>query len=292
VSIDAVLFTDFACPWAYSASPQLAALRWRYGDQLDWRVVLIGLSESTAEYDSWGYTPTRQALHYVDFRERFGMPFWTGPRRRLSFSGRACRTVVATRLLHPGREWSVLRALQLAQFNTDLLLDEDPAIRTAIDAVPGIDADAVVAALDGAEVSAAYEADRLEARSAGGSPTEFQGKAAARDGVVRYTAPSVRFTSAGQTLEAGGFQSLDAYDVLIANLDTSLVRAAPPEDPLDALRAFPDGLVTQEVALILAPNLASVDRDAAERALIELAAGGSAVRESLGDDALWLAAAS
>ena len=27
-------FTDPGCPWAWSASPALAALRWRYGDQL------------------------------------------------------------------------------------------------------------------------------------------------------------------------------------------------------------------------------------------------------------------
>ncbi len=35
----------------------------------------------------------------------------------------------------------------------------------------------------------------------------------------------------------------------------------------------------------------AVDRPAAERALIELVADGSAVREPLGDDALWKAAA-
>jgi len=37
------------------------------------------------------------------------------------------------------------------------------------------------------------------------------------DGVVRYTAPSILFESAdGRRLEAGGFQPLEAYDVLIA----------------------------------------------------------------------------
>src|SRR3954447_21256784 len=39
-------FSDPGCPWAWSASPAIAALRWRYGDQLEWRHVMIGLTES------------------------------------------------------------------------------------------------------------------------------------------------------------------------------------------------------------------------------------------------------
>ena len=31
-------FSDPGCPWAYSASPALATLRWRYGAQLDWQL--------------------------------------------------------------------------------------------------------------------------------------------------------------------------------------------------------------------------------------------------------------
>jgi protein-disulfide isomerase-like protein with CxxC motif len=42
--IDVIEFTDPGCPWAYSASPALAALQWRYGDQLEWRIVTIGLT--------------------------------------------------------------------------------------------------------------------------------------------------------------------------------------------------------------------------------------------------------
>ena len=30
-------FTDPGCPWAYSARPAHAVLRWRYGDALQWR---------------------------------------------------------------------------------------------------------------------------------------------------------------------------------------------------------------------------------------------------------------
>ena len=75
--------------------------------------------------------------------------------------------------------------------------------------------------------------------------------------------------------------------MLIANLDQTLERQAPPEEPLEALRCFPGGLVTQEVAAIMVHNNEDPDRVAAEVALIELAGAGNVRRTALGDDALW-----
>lgn len=287
--VEAILHTDPGCPWAYSAAPALAVLRRRFGEQLDWRLVTIGLTESAEQYAARGYTPEGQARGYRVFRDRFGMPFATRPRERVCGTGRACRAIVATRLLHPGREFAVLRALQLAWFTSSLLLDEDPGLRVALATVEGIDADAVVAALDADRVSEAYAADRAEARGAAGSPTEAQGKAANTDGVVRYTAPSLRFVQGERVLEAGGFQPLEAYDVVLANLDPALVRRPPAADALELLREFPDGLVTQEVAALMAGHLQDADRAGAEEALIGLVARGEASREPVGDDAIWRA---
>jgi 2-hydroxychromene-2-carboxylate isomerase len=281
-------FTDPACPFAYSASPALAVLRWRYGDQLDWRLVTIGLAEDPQRYLDAGYTPTRSTLGQQSYFRRFGMPLLMAPRARVAATARACRAVVATRMLFPGREDQVLRALQLAWFTTMLLLDEDADIAQALTRVEGLDVDAVLGAIDAEDTLAAYEDDKEQTRSAAGGPTEFQGKARQTDGPVRYSAPSLVFhSSAGVRLEAGGFQPIEAYDVLIANLDPTLERQAPPEQAIDALRRFPDGLVTAEVAAILAQNNQLPDRDAAERALIELVGAGAAKREPLADDALW-----
>jgi 2-hydroxychromene-2-carboxylate isomerase len=287
VAIRATLYSDPACPWAYSATPALTALRWRYRDQLDWRLVTIGLRDETGTLAASGYTPARQATGSRRFRERYGMPFAAAPRARLVASGRACRAIVATRLAHPGREFAALRALAWGWFTTGLLLDEDEAIAAALQDVQGIDAAAVVAALDSPAVSEAYAADKAEARSAGGGPTEFQGKAAVSDGLVRFTAPSVVFESDGRRLEAGGFQPLEAYDVLLANLDPTMRRAGPPDGPLALLEHFSEGLCTQEVATMLADNLIDVDRGAGEDALLALVAEGRATRSALGNDAIW-----
>ena len=305
--IDVTYFNDPGCPWGYSVNPALAVLRWRYGSQLRWRLVTIGLSEGPDRYVKSGYTPTRSALGQLMYRARYGMPFASTPRARVLGTARGCRAIVATRLLDPERELAVLRALQFGWFTTTLLLDEDDGIAQALARVEGLDVGAVVGMLDDPRVTAAYEADKLETRQAEGGPTHFQGKARQTDGPVRYSAPSLVFTRgaastdtggaragaavAGEEhvrrLEAGGFQTIEAYDVLIANLDRSLAREGPPETPLPALERFPDGLVTQEVAAIMAQGNNPPDRAAAERALIELVGDGRARRTALGDDALW-----
>jgi protein-disulfide isomerase-like protein with CxxC motif len=288
--IKATLFNDPGCPWGYSVSPALAVLRWRYGDQLDWRLVTIGLAETHERYVQAGYTPTRMALGHIRFRDRYGMPFVIVPRERVLATAPACRAIVATRLLDPSREFAVLRALQLAWFNTTLLLDESADVALALERVEGLDAHGIVAALDDPRVSEAYEADKRESRRAEGGPAHFQGKARQTDGPVRYSAPSVVFEADERRLEAGGFQTIEAYDALIANLDPALAREAPPESPSAALERFPDGLATQEVAAIMAAGNDPPDRAAAEGALVELAGVGRARRTPIGGDALWQAA--
>jgi predicted DsbA family dithiol-disulfide isomerase len=289
--ISVTLFNDPACPWAYSERPALRVLEWRYGDQLSWELVLIGLTEDRSQYEARGYTPLRGALGQLSFR-RYGMPFAPAPKLRLSGTARACRAVVSARLHAPGSEWVVFRALQLANFTTPMLLDDDEHLRTALRRVPGIDADAIIEQLDAPDVTAAYKSDRARARSAAGSPAELQGKTAATDGPVRFTAPSVVFSAGGRELVAGGFQPVEAYDVLVANLDPALDRRPAPDSPAPLLSHFAEGLTTQEVAALLTQGNDAPDRVSAERALIELVAAGAAVREPLGDDALWRASAS
>jgi hypothetical protein len=266
-------------------------IEWRYRDQLGWRLVLVGLSEDTSRYAEHGFTPLRMASSGLMFRERYGMPFAPNPKPRLSASSRACRAVVAARGQWPGSEWKVFRALQLANFNTPLLFDDDEQMREVLAAVPGIDADWVIAQLDAPDVLAAYEQDKAQTRTAAGSPTELQGKAGNSDGAVRYTAPSLLFEhSAGRRLEAGGFQPVEAYDVVIANLDPTLERHAPPEDPGALLEFFDFGLTTQEVAALMTHGNDRPDRTAAEAALMALVSEGRAERHALGGDALWMAA--
>jgi hypothetical protein len=99
----------------------------------------------------------------------------------------------------------------------------------------------------------------------------------------------VVFESAGTRLDAGGWQTVLSYDVIVANLEPAIAVTLPPDTPEPLLHRFREGLTTAEVATLLANGPDYVpDLAAAERALDELVASGDAQRAPVGNDALWL----
>jgi predicted DsbA family dithiol-disulfide isomerase len=288
-AITATHFTDPACPWAYSARPAHARLRWRFGDQIEWRLRLIGLSETAEAYEKRGYTPERALATQHRFSDRFGMPFSFERKPRMAGTARACRAIVAAREVDPALGEAALRALQLLQFTTARVLDDDDDLRAVLATVPGLDADAVVASIDDPHVVELYEADRAAARSAEGAPIHAQDRHSTSDGPVRYTAPSVIFEHEdGGRFEVGGFQPFEAYDTGLANLDPGLERRPAPETALDALTEFPEGLTTAEAASVMrASDLVDADDAATAAELAELEAAGAVVRVPAGRDAIW-----
>jgi 2-hydroxychromene-2-carboxylate isomerase len=281
-------YTDPSCPWAYSAEPCLRHLEWRYGDGLEWRTVMIGLSEDTRARERAGVTPESRVEGWLDFGRRFGMPVSSTPRARLISSGRACRAVKAAERDGVAAATRMLRGLRLAWFTSTLLLDADEGIAEVAEAA-GLDGAAVVAGIDDPEVESAYQRDRAEARSAAetGAPAVAQGRAAESESGARFTAPSLVFERDGRRLVAGGWQPFDAYDLCVANLAPELPRRPQP-DPADLLAAYPSGLVTVEVAEVCRER--NDDRSPADvtAALAALERAGIARRMPIGDDdGLW-----
>jgi 2-hydroxychromene-2-carboxylate isomerase len=286
--VDVIHFTDPSCPWAYSAEPLFRTLEWRFGEHLRWRTVMIGLSEDTSRAQRSGLTPERRVQNWLDYSRRFGMPVLAEPRSRLISSGRACRAVVAARAQSLELGNALLRRIRLAWFTSTLLLDEDEGLAAVAALVPGLDADRALSMIDDPAVEAAYQADRAETRSAAtlGAPAIAQGRTAATDGPERFTAPSVVFRADGRSLVAGGWQSLRAYDVCIANLAPELPRRPAP-GVADALAAFPAGITTTELARVCAEHDDEPDPVAVTNELVALCAGGNAAREPLGSAELW-----
>lgn len=286
--ITARLFTDPACPFGYSASPALRAIEWRYRDQIEWQLVMISLSGPDEPGHDISTRKAAQSL--IDFRDRYGMPFALEPKIRPATSARACQAIIAAGLIQPGSQWRVLRALQLLNFNTPLLLDDDEQLRAALSSVEDLQADRIIDSLDTPEVQEAWRADWAETRTAEGGAAQLQEKHAEGPDGIRYTAPSVVFQAGPQRMETGGFQPVEVYDSAIANLNPALNRHEPPESPLEALVLYPGGLSTQEVAQIMAEGNDAPERDEAERRLIGLLAERKARRIAMGNDAIWIAA--
>jgi 2-hydroxychromene-2-carboxylate isomerase len=287
-TIDVLHFTDPSCPWAYSAEPLMRALEWRFGAGLRWRTVMIGLSEDTSRSERSGYTPERRVQSWLGFQRRFGMPVLPEPRTRLVSSGRACRAVAAARVQSLELGDALLRRIRLSWFTSTLLLDEDAALRTVAEQVPGLDVAQLIAQIDDPAVEAVYQADRAETRKAQdeGQPAIAQGRTAATDGPERFTAPSIVFRDGDRSLVAGGWQPLGAYDVCIANLQPSLPRRPTPT-VVEALAAFPAGLTTMEVARLCADHDDDPDPLGVTKELAALVAAGQSVREPLGNGELW-----
>ena len=100
------LFTDPACPFAFSAEPIRWRLRWHYGDQLSWRLRMIVLTLEPGEAEKLAEgAPTLQ--------RRYGMPIDPAPYPRPASSEPACRAVVAARLNAPAAEEALLRRLRV-----------------------------------------------------------------------------------------------------------------------------------------------------------------------------------
>ena len=242
-TVSATLHTDPGCPWAYSALPALRVLDWRYGDQI--RLAGRGDRAHRARPSSTWPAGTRRgrALEsQIVFRDRFGMPFSLIPKaaRRGHRAGPAARSW--RRACRPGSEWRVLRALQLANFTTPLLLDDDgPAGRRRCAACLGVDADALVARLDDPEVTEAYERDRTEARTAAGLGVAAAGQDGDTDGPVRYTAPSlVLEPAAGAWRPAAGSRS-KRTTCWWRTSTPGWRREPPPDGPEPLLAALPRG---------------------------------------------------
>ncbi len=105
-AIEITLFTDPACPFAFSAEPVRWRLRWQYGDQLHWRTTMIVLTREPGEAE-------KLAEGAEGLQRRYGMPISRGPHARAASCEPACRAVVAARLHAPEAEESVLRRLRV-----------------------------------------------------------------------------------------------------------------------------------------------------------------------------------
>ena len=141
------------------------------------------------------------------------------PRDRRGAAGRAGQRVAA------------LRALQLlASSPRRCVLDDDEHLGRVVGRRDRRHRPTVVRARSTPpSVTEAYQRDRAEARHRAGTRSGAPGKdARTRDGVGPLHAPSVIFERGGTRLVAGGWQPVEAYDVLVANLDPAIDRRAAP----------------------------------------------------------------
>jgi predicted DsbA family dithiol-disulfide isomerase len=244
VALDVQLFTDPACPFAFSAEPARLRLHWHYGDQLRWRTTMIVLTLEPGEAEKLAEgAPTLQRLH--------GMPIDPAPYPRPASSEPACRAVVAARLHAPIAADALLRALRVRTMAGGLL--DDPALLAAAADDAGLDAGRLQQWCASDAVGAALAEDVRAARAPSPAARALDHRLGGPPEQRRYTAPSYEFTAPGggaRPVAVPGFHPVEAYEAAIANLAPELERRPKPDSVAEVLAWAGMPLATAEVAAI------------------------------------------
>jgi 2-hydroxychromene-2-carboxylate isomerase len=243
MSLEITLFTDPACPFAFSAEPVRLRLMWHYGDQLRWktRMIVLTLEPGEAEKLAEG-APTLQ--------RRYGMPIDPAPYTRPASSEPACRAVVAARLRAPALEHALLRRLRVRTMLGGLL--DDPELLAAAARDVGIEPTKLRTWCAEDEVKRALSADVKAARSPSPAARALDHKLSGPVDERRYPAPSYEIIRAADEMAVAipGFNPVEAYEAAIANLAPELVRRPKPDSVSEILSWAGEPLATAEVAAI------------------------------------------
>jgi predicted DsbA family dithiol-disulfide isomerase len=237
------LFTDPACPFAFSAEPARLALRWRYGDGLQWRSRMIVLTLEPGEGD-------KLAQGAPGLQRRYGMPIAPHPYARAFSSEPACRAVVAVRE-YDGEHAAALLLRELrVRTMAGGLLDDERLIRSAATAA-GVYPTDLRLWMASARTEVALRADIAAARDPSAGARALDHKLGGPRSERRYTAPSYELSIGERSISVPGFNPVEVYETAIANLAPELPRRDPPADVTELLRWAEVPLATAEVVEIM-----------------------------------------
>jgi predicted DsbA family dithiol-disulfide isomerase len=245
--ISITLFTDPACPFAFSAEPIRQRLRWHYGEGLSWSLRMIILTREHGEAE-------KLAEGAPGLQRKFGMPIHPAPYPRPASSEPACRAVVAARLHAPERAEALVRRLRVRTMLGGLL--DDPALIAAAAREAGLDPGTLSAWAATDETATELEADAAAARHPSPAARALDHKLGGPAGERRYTAPSYIINGAA----VPGFNPVEVYEVAIANLRPQLPRRPRPASAYEVLTWADEPLATAEVAMIMQVGIADARR--------------------------------
>jgi predicted DsbA family dithiol-disulfide isomerase len=245
------LFTDPACPFAFSAEPVRQRLRWHYRDGLEWTVRMIVLTREPGEAE-------RLAEGAPGLQRRYGMPIDPRPTARPASSEPACRAVVAVRRRDPVGAERLLRALRVRVMQRGLL--DDPELLAGAAADAGLDPAAVQAWSAHPDTALELESDVAAARDPSPAARALDHKLSGPAGQRRYSAPSYVIDG----IAIPGFNPIEVYETVIANRAAQLARHPAPGSVAEVLRWASEPLATAEIALIVGDSIEATRRQLTE----------------------------
>jgi predicted DsbA family dithiol-disulfide isomerase len=254
--LDVELFTDPACPFAFSAEPVRQRLLWHYGDGLSITVRMIVLTREPGEAE-------KLAEGAPGLQRRVGMPIDPRPYPRPASSEPASRAFIAARLHAPARAAALLRRLRMRVMQRGLL--DDPALIAGAAADAGLDPAQLEAWCAAPETEQELERDAAAARDPKSAARALDHKLGGPPDERRYTAPTYLIDG----FAIPGFNPIEAYETAIANLDPQLPRRPAPDSVREVLEWAVEPLATAEIALLMRSDLEQAREQLAKVARFE-----------------------
>ncbi|GAB3474122.1 DsbA family oxidoreductase [Nocardiopsis coralliicola] len=255
-------YTDPGCVVSWASEPQLRLLRLRYGHLVRWRRVFgLQIADARADdsgFDAVGSAPARLERWTAAARAT-GAPI-TGRLHWLhSSTGPACRAAISARRQGPAVAERVLRRLREAVYLHGRPADSATGARRALEGVPGLDVEALLADFGSDRVHGLLHAEAAEARrvhpdtekAARTGSTPAPGLPVAEEGGHRYGLPTVVVASAGRTAVVPGFRTPEEYEAALERVRPGITAGARPlPEPAELLAEF--GTLTGREAELLA----------------------------------------
>ena len=267
------------CPWAFSAEPQRWRLRWLYGDQLAWTDRMVVLSEDAAEVEAV-FPPEVHAEALAMIQQRFGMPIDTArapAQRRVGARVRRGRRG-APATPRPSRRSRCCAPCACGSWAASCPTSRrrSRAPRRTRDWTPEqLQAWTAVRATRPPRWRPIAPPRAIRCPPPACSTTSSAARPRSAATPARATSPSRR-RAARPT--APGYQPIESYEVMLANVAPGLHRRDEPSGVAEVLAWAGTPLATAEVAL-----LCGMDHDEAREALVE----AGAVERPVGADAYW-----
>lgn len=174
VTKEVIYIGDPMCSWCYGFTAVIHELREKYGDRVNFSLVMGGLRPDGTHVVDQRYSDFLKD-HWREIGERTGQPFNLSILENTGWiydTEKACRAVVVSRTLRPGSEWDYFAAAQRG-FYRDNHDSHDPEAFATIAERLDIDRAEFLRAYSSREAVEATQRDFGWARSAGidGFPT-------------------------------------------------------------------------------------------------------------------------
>lgn len=261
--VEIVEYTDPLCSIAWGTEPYKRLMQWRFEGLVKWRPVMAGLcrDNSTAKmFQPWD--PFNAGQIYLKIWKRVtgitGMPYPQDLQYMALTTDPPCLVVKAAE--NQGEEIAdaVLRRLREAVFFYGTPMDQMDLIEIALEGLPGLNMEQLLADCETDEVKEAYLADWEETRRpndyvrdlAKTDADHLAGPMMKSEGHERYNLPTFVFIGPEGEKTVPGYRPYEEYEAALESVSPGIVAKARAKPTLDEAKAKWSTLTSKEIAVI------------------------------------------